>query len=128
MKAKLKHTEAQEHSMLCRWLKIQYPKIMFNTDMSGIRLSMNMAIKAKSLRSNNGFPDLFIIEPRNGFAGLFIELKRTGEKLLKKNYEYASPHLKEQAEVHDQLRCRGFKCMFAIGFEEAQMIIENYLT
>jgi hypothetical protein len=78
-------TEAQEHSMICKWLKTNHPKVMFNTDMSGVKLSVGMAVKAKTLRSHNGFPDLFIIEPRNGYNGLFIELKKTGEKLVMKD-------------------------------------------
>lgn len=135
MKAKtftLKKTEAQEHSMLCQWLKIKYPKCIFNTDMSGIKLSIGVAIKASTLRSHNGFPDLFIIEPRNKngiiFSGLFIELKRTGEKLFKKDgVTPINEHVAEQMFMQTKLRSRGFKCEFAIGFLQAQNIINDYL-
>ena len=97
--------------------------------MSGIRLSVGMAVKAKTLRSHNGFPDLFIIEKRGEYSGLFIELKRTGEKLLLKNGTTPiSDHVAEQFAVKLELQKRGFKCEFAIGFEQAKSIITNYLT
>jgi hypothetical protein len=124
-----KLTEAQEHSLVCKWLKQVHPGVMFNTDMSGIRLSVGMAVKAKTLRSHNGFPDLFIIEKRGEYAGLFIELKRTGEKLLMKDGTTPiSDHVAEQFAVKLELQRRGFKCEFAIGYEMAQNIINEYLT
>lgn len=122
-------TESQEHSELCKWLKKEYPNVMFNTDMSGIRLSVGMARKAKSLRSHNGFPDLFIIEPKGSYHGLFIELKRTGEKILMKDGKTPiSDHVAEQFAVKLELKKRGFKTEFAIGLEHAKSIINNYLN
>lgn len=122
-------TEAQEHSLICKWLKEDHRGVMFNTDMSGIRLSIGMAKHSKTLRSHNGFPDLFIIEKRGTYSGLFIELKRTGEKLYMKNGTTAiSDHVAEQFVVRYELQQRGFKCEFAIGIEHAKQIINNYLT
>lgn len=122
-------TEAQEHSEVCKFLKKDYPNVLFNTDMSGIRLSIGMAKHAKTLRSHNGFPDLFIIEPKGEYNGLFIELKRTGEKLLMKNGTTpVSFHVSEQFAVKLELVKRNFKCEFAIGFEHAKEIINEYLN
>ncbi|MDQ3048395.1 MAG: hypothetical protein M3R27_12670, partial [Bacteroidota bacterium] len=103
--------------------------VMFNTDMSGVRLSVGMAVKAKSLRSHNGFPDLFIIERRGEYSGLFIELKKTGEKLLMRDgITPKSDHIAEQFVVKHELKQRGYACEFAIGFEEAQKLINDYLN
>lgn len=123
----LKTTEAQEHKQLCDYIRLQHPSILFNTDMSGIKLTIGQATQAKKLRSERGFPDLMIFEPRNGWNGLFIELKRTGEKIFKKNGELKTDHLREQSEVLEKLFKRGYLAMFCIGFEEAKNAIDQYL-
>ena len=78
-------SEKLEHKQICRYLRIQYPDVIFNTDLSGIKLNQFQAIAVKELRSSNGFPDIMIFEARKGFNGLFIELKRTGEVIYKKD-------------------------------------------
>ena len=61
---------------VCNYLRAQYPKVLFNSDLSGIKLTMGQAVKAKKLRSSKGFPDLVIYEPRGNYHALFLELKR----------------------------------------------------
>lgn len=60
-------------------------------------------------------------------AGLYIELKKEGTLLKKKNGEWATEHIAEQAEVLESLRQRGYCAEFAVGFEEAKKIIDEYL-
>jgi hypothetical protein len=60
-------------------------------------------------------------------AGLYIELKKDGTRLKKKNGDWASEHIAEQAAVLKELRRRGFKAEFAVGFDEAKKIIDEYL-
>lgn len=124
-----KPTEAQEHRQLVQWLKVQYPNVLFNTDMSGIKLSKGLATKCASLRSHSGMPDLQILEPRGTYGALFIELKRSGEKLFKKDGTTpASDHIKNQMKVSLMLYERGYKSVFAIGFEQAKKEITDYLN
>ena len=59
--------------------------------------------------------------------GLFIELKKNGTRLRKKDGSWASEHLEEQAKVLQGLRERGYKAEFAVGFDEAKNLIDNYL-
>lgn len=61
------------------------------------------------------------------WAGLYIELKKDGTRLKKKNGEWATEHIAEQAKVLDDLRKRGYCAEFAVGFEEAKKIIDTYL-
>ena len=72
------------------------------------------------------------------YNGLMIELKKDGEKLLagpraKNRFlsidgkEYKTEHLKEQADVIYELNRRGYAAYFAVGFEEAKQIIDDYL-
>ena len=69
-----------------------------------------------------GETDLYICN------GLFIELKRDGERIRKKkDLTYASEHIKEQAEMLNELRERGYAAFFAVGFDQAKQIIDEYL-
>ena len=120
--------EENLHLAVCDYIRLQYPNVLFNSDMSGVKLTMGQAIKAKKLRSCKGFPDLVIYEPRGEHKGLFIELKREGEKIYNKNGGVKSDHLKEQWAVMEKLIEKGYYCVFAIGFEQAKMYIDNYLT
>lgn len=114
---------------VCRYLKLQYPKILFTCESSGIRVGIRAAVKMKSQRSCNGLPDLMIFEPRNNYHGLFIELKKEGTKLYKKNGEPISDeHLTEQASILSFLNGKGYMAEFAIGFKQAVEIIDNYLA
>ena len=99
---------------------------MFNTDLSGVRLTTGQAIRAKALRSSRAWPDLFIPEPRKGHYGLFIELKREGERLYTKDGRPASDHIKAQDGMIQELRSRGYMAVFACGFDQARGIIDNY--
>lgn len=60
-------------------------------------------------------------------AGLFLELKKEGIRLKKKNGEWATSHIAEQAKVLERLRDRGYCAEFAIGFDEAKRIIDEYV-
>ena len=61
-------------------------------------------------------------------AGLFIELKKNGEKIYKKDGELvADEHIREQAAVLEKLRGLGYVAEFAVGLDEAKKIIEEYL-
>jgi hypothetical protein len=129
LKEKIRPTEAQEHKELVKWLKITYPNVIFNTDMSGIKLPMGLAIKCASLRSHRAMPDLQIMKACIGYNGCFIELKRSGEKLFKKDgVTYVSEHIKEQAEVIEKLQKEGYFATFCIGLEDAKSTIFSYLT
>jgi len=128
-------TEKELHRQICTYLKYQYPNVIFSSDLSGAgRLTMGQAVALKSLRSGRAFPDLQIMEPRNGYHGLFIEIKPEDVKLLKAhpvdsegNVNYATPHIREQAEMLEKLSERGYMAVFGIGFDDIIKILDNYL-
>ena len=123
------------HQQVCDYLRYQYPKIIFNTDLSGAtKLTINQARRMKRLRSSKGFPDLVIYEKRGNYGALFIELKKDGVNLLKKRIvdsygepAFASDHLRDQNEMMERLRKKGYKCEFAVGYNSAVKIINDYL-
>lgn len=137
-------SEADLQVQVADYLRLQYPSVMFHSDFgSGIKLTMGQAIKQK--RQNGGrraWPDMFIAEVKhigeatNGayFAeqvtnyGLFIELKKAGTRIFKKDGTLvADEHIREQFDVLEQLRRRGYVAKFACGFDEAKKIIDEYL-
>ena len=76
----------------------------------------------------NGFkcPDLIIFEPRQGYHGLFIELKV--KTPYKKNGELLScEHLQGQEKTINDLNAKGYKALFAWEFEQIKAVIDDYL-
>ena len=121
-------TEEQVHLQVCAYIRAKYPKVMFNTDLSGIRLTMGLAKKVKNMRSNKGFPDLVIYEPKQGWKACFIELKKDGIRLLKRDGSFVNEHIEYQNKVIEALKERGYYATFAIGFDDAKYIIDKYLS
>ena len=122
--------EKKVHQAVINYIKLQYPKVMFNTDMSGIRLTTGQAKQAKKLRNpETGWPDIFIAQPNGRFNGLFIEVKDDDAKVYKKRT--GSPyndHIAKQLEVIFELNNRGYDAYMCIGFDEAKGVIDHYLN
>ena len=123
-------TEADLQVQVADYLRLQYPRVMFHSDFgSGIKLTMGQAIKQK--RQNGGrraWPDMALAEPRGKYHGAYIELKKAGTHIFKKDGTLvADQHIREQAEMLQRLRQRGYKAEFACGFDEAKKIIDEYL-
>ena len=123
-------SEADLQVQVADYLRLQYPDVMFHSDYgSGIKLTMGQAIKQK--RQNGGrraWPDMALAEPRGKYHGAYIELKRPGTRIFKKDGTLvADEHIREQFDVLEQLRKRGYIAEFACGFDEAKEIIDNYL-
>ena len=137
-------TEAELQVQVADYLRLRYPSVLFHSDFgSGIKLTMGQATKQK--RMNGGrrsWPDMFIAEPKVEWAslegirkrsilkhGLFLELKKDGTRILKKDGSLvADQHIREQAALLQELEKRGYKAYFAVGFEQAKQILDNYLA
>lgn len=130
--------EAVIQQQVADYLRMQYPDVIFHSDFgSGVKLTMRQAVKQKRLNGGRrAYPDMFIAQPVDldygelswrRYAGLFIELKKDGTRLKKKNGEWASEHIAEQAAMLCDLQHRGYQADFAIGFEQAKRLIDDYL-
>ena len=136
-------SEHQLYELIAQYMQIKYPDVIYRFDLAAdLKLTAGQARKHKMLHPKRGYPDLFIAEPiitsyrdENGmikltqtknYSGLFIELKKDGARLKKKNGEWASDHIAEQAEMLERLEFRGYRAMFAVGFDEAKKIIDLY--
>lgn len=131
-------TEAELQMTVANYIRVNYPDVIFRSDFgSGLKLTMGQAIKQK--RMNGGlraFPDMAIYEPAprcidgswdHEWHGLLIELKKDGTRLKKKNGEWATLHIAEQAEVLKELGDRGYRAEFAVGFPQARKLIDDYM-
>ena len=120
--------EESLHSGLCRWLRMQYRDVIFNSDMSGVRLHRGLQAKVSRLRSSRAMPDITIYEMKHGFGGLLLELKAEGTRiLLKSGSMTANAHIREQADILKALQQRGYLANFAVGIDEAMAVITWYL-
>lgn len=122
-------TESELQIKVADHLRLQYPSILFHSDYgSGVKLTARQAaIQRRQNGGIKGWPDMFIAKPRLCYHGLFIELKKEGTRLKKKNGQWATAHLAEQAMVLEALRHKGYAAEFAVGFDEAKAVIDEYL-
>lgn len=122
-------SEAELQKQVAIYIRMQYPDVIFHSDFgSGVKLS---PWQARMQKMQNGgrraWPDMMIAEPIGNYHGLFIELKREGARLKKQNGEWASSHIAEQNIMLNELSNKGYKAEFAIGFEQALDLIDDYL-
>lgn len=136
-------SEHDLYTMLADYLRHNYKDIIWRFDLAAdLKLTIGQARKHKRLQQHRGYPDLFIAEPkkfyaRNGngnkqlatvISGLYLEIKKAGTRIYKKDGTLvADEHIREQFDVLEQLRKRGYMAEFACGFDEAKKIIDGYL-
>ncbi|MCY1285667.1 VRR-NUC domain protein [compost metagenome] len=112
-------TEHDEQKALVQWFDLQFPKLRGRLAAcpNGGHRNKVTAGKLKAEGVRKGFPDLNLLVPRHGHAGLFIELKRArGGKL--------EP---EQSDWLDWLNQQGFMAVVCKGFDAARDTIKSYL-
>lgn len=121
--------ESDLQVMVADYLRLRYPSVLFHSDFgSGIKLTQGQAMKQKRQNGGRrGWPDMFVAEPRGRWKGLFIELKKEGTRVFKKNGDFASEHIAEQNIMLIDLSARGYCAEFAVGFDEAKKLIDDYL-
>lgn len=127
-------TELELQAQVADYLRLQYPNVLFHSDFgSGIKLTPGQAMRQKRLQGGRrSWPDMFIAEVRSlgdrYYHGLFIELKKAGTRIYRKDGRLVSDaHIREQYDMLEQLRQRGYMAEFACGFDEAKKIIDEYL-
>ena len=122
-------SEHDLYTMLADYLRYNYKDIIWRFDLAAdLKLTIGQARKHKRLQQHRGYPDLFIAEPRGEYHGVYIELKKAGTRIYKKDGTLvADEHIREQFDVLERLRKRGYMAEFACGFDEAKEIIDRYL-
>jgi len=100
---------------ICELLDWKAPWLLYCASAGGVRTSIVEARRMKMTGYKRGFPDLFFYEPRQGFNGLAVELKRPKGR--------ATP---DQKKWKEGLEERGYMAVIARGREECLEIIRSY--
>ncbi len=121
-------SEMSEHRALCKYIKYQYPKVIFLSDGSGVFKS-NPVTQAmwKGLKSGRGIPDLIILEPMGKHHGFALEIKKTNETITKKDGSWKSDHIKEQFNCLQRLRDKGYFATWGLGLMDSKKKVDTYL-
>lgn len=137
--------ESAVHLALCKYIRIKYPYVLFNSDLSGFYLGSApsvahpaykkhyKAIKtSRLLRRMSGFPDCSIFLPKNGYYGLFIEIKTEQASPFKKSgglkvsYQMGGANY-NQILWQEALNKLGYKAVFGVGIDECMRIVDEYI-
>lgn len=120
--------EAHLHIAICLYIKDKYPDVIFTSESSGIRVPMGQARQLKRMRSCSALPDIWIMEPRRSYFGFFLEVKKEGTTIFKKNGDIrADEHLKAQYEILQKLQEKNYFAHFVVGYDSAIAMIDYYL-
>jgi hypothetical protein len=111
-----KRSEADEQMVVVRYLKAKYPQALFTISPQGMKLPIRLAAKFKRMGYRAGTPDIQILEPRQGYHGLFIELKMPRGRTTESQREFIS-----------ELFRRGYKAVVCFGASAACEVIDEYL-
>ena len=120
--------EFEIYTLIAQYLQVRHPNILYRFDLAAdMKLTPGQARRHKELHPHRGYPDFFLAKPTRQYSGLFLEIKRDGTRLKKRNGEWASEHIAEQAEVLQKLRENRYKAEFAVGYDEVIKLIDEYL-
>ena len=111
-------TEHQEQVALVTWFRLQYPKYnkyLWAIPNGGSRHIVT-AVKLKAEGVLAGVSDIFLMIPKSGLHGMFIEMKVKGGKLSE-----------AQKEFMGAATLMGYQAVVCYGFEDAKEAITNYL-
>lgn len=125
----MQHREFTLQQQVSKYLKYQYPTVMFLSDtVANLKLTETQKKRNKSIQCQNfKCPDILILEPNEDYKGLFIELKI--DTPFKKNGEIKASkndHLKNQLKTITELNSKGYYACFSWSFDMTKKIIDTY--
>lgn len=115
-----KRSEATEQEAVlqwCSWQQGRYPELglLYHIPNGGSRNTLEAAnLKRQGVKA--GVPDLCLPVPKNGWHGLYIEMKYGRNKATVKQREWL-----------DALRRQGYYAAVCYGAQEAEELIAGYL-
>lgn len=115
-------TERAEQRLLIKYIHTQYPKVLVASSANG---AIRNVIQAQQYILDGllpGMPDLQIMCARNGKHGLFIEMKRPPKNGQREGFVSL-----KQKQVIACLKKEDYAATICYGFEEAKIIVDNYL-
>lgn len=110
-------TESAEQIKLINRIRHFHPDITVFAIPNGGNRSAMEATKLKEEGVLAGVADLFVMEPRGDYCGMFIEMKR----------RFSGTMSDEQKNFQKKARRKGYKSEVAHGADEAWEIFEEYM-
>jgi hypothetical protein len=113
--------ESDEQRTLFEWATLMEPRLpelrkLYAIPNGGLR-NKAVAVRLAAEGVKRGVPDTCLPVARKGYHGLYIELKRRKGGRLEP----------EQKDWIDFLTEQGYKAVVCRGFDEARLVIEDYL-
>ena len=118
-------SEHDEQVAVVSWFKLQYPQHHLIANANGAWIAGEgkrkyaLINKYKKEGMTPGVSDLFLCVARGGYHGLWIEMKDKGKTFASVSIEQRSWML--------HMNLAGYLAKWAAGFEEAKVILEDYL-
>ncbi|HNH45327.1 MAG TPA: VRR-NUC domain-containing protein [Agitococcus sp.] len=121
----MKHIESAHQAQVIEWSRwaykanpSRYPMLnMLHCSLNGVKLSGTQAKVAKGQGMLSGVPDLFLPVPKNGFHGLFIEMKSEKGRVTENQHWFLT-----------NAESVGYKAVVCYSAKEAISAIEAYYT
>ena len=119
----MKHIESAHQAQVVEWSRWayktgKYPMLnMLHCSLNGVKLSGTQAKIAKGQGMLSGVPDLFLPVPKNGFHGLFIEMKSEKGRLTENQHWFLT-----------NAESVGYKTAVCYSAKEAISAIEAYYS
>lgn len=106
-------------------LKVDDPRVLFSIPNGGSRAKRTVGGRTFSTEAQRmkdeglvaGVPDLFLALPRNGYHGMFVEMKEKGNRPSD-----------EQRQMNLLFELQGYMCHVAYGSSDAIDAITKYVT
>ena len=115
----MRHLEDDLQISCVRYFGLAFPKLaaFLHHSPNGGKRNVREAARFKKMGTKSGFADLFLMIPKNKFAGMFIELKSPKGK-----------QTDNQKEFEANAKSAGYEYCVCRSFEEFQETINNYLN
>jgi hypothetical protein len=117
IKRKRKSIEHIEQVKVVQHIRAFYPDTIIAAIPNGGDRTASERVRLHSEGVLAGMPDLCVLEAKNGFHGLFVEMKTDTGKVSSK-----------QSDIKLQLNAKGYKAVVARSAAEAIKTIEEYLN
>jgi hypothetical protein len=117
VKRKRKNIEHIDQVKVVQHFRAFFPDIIIAAIPNGGDRSPSERVRLHSEGVLAGMPDLCVLEPKNGFHGLFIEMKTKAGVVSSK-----------QSDVNLQLNAKGYRAVVARSAAQAIKTIEEYLN
>lgn len=126
-----KHEEADLHLSFCKWIRKEYPNLIFVRHEKEGKRSKFLQSLVKAYNSQAGLPDFELLSlgiKQQERTGFYIEFKKPGEKWLLKDGYTIKPDYEHQYEMHCHLWLIGRCVYFCNDLEAAKELFTAYVN